>query len=63
VRQCDSDMADRRMDAPTLLSRMGQASREIVKDHTPRKAAEAIYRACELARVHRRKDVGHSVTP
>ena len=38
---------------PSILQQMGEQSREILKDHTPRKAAEAIYRACEIAIKHR----------
>ncbi|HOX59468.1 MAG TPA: glycosyltransferase family 4 protein [Candidatus Paceibacterota bacterium] len=37
----------------TALRAMGQESREILKDHTPHKAAEAIHRACEIAIEHR----------
>lgn len=40
----------------SLLQAMGQESREMVKDHTPRRAAEAIYKACEIA-LARRKSV------
>jgi len=36
-----------------MLARMGNQSREILKDHTPGKAAEAIHRACEIANEHR----------
>lgn len=36
------------------LAAMGARSREIVADHTPAHAAEAILRACELAIAHRR---------
>jgi glycosyltransferase involved in cell wall biosynthesis len=37
------------------LAAMGARSREIVADHTPAHAAEAILRACELAIAHRRQ--------
>ncbi|NBB81151.1 MAG: glycosyltransferase [Verrucomicrobia bacterium] len=37
------------------LASMGARSREIVSEHTPQHAADAIFRACELAIAHRRK--------
>ena len=36
------------------LREMGQASKRIVADYTPRRAAEAVFRACEIAVNHRR---------
>ncbi|MBM3883144.1 MAG: hypothetical protein FJ387_26095 [Verrucomicrobia bacterium] len=42
----------------TELGAMGEESREILKAHTPPKAAEAIYRACGIAIEHRRRKNG-----
>jgi glycosyltransferase involved in cell wall biosynthesis len=39
-------------DARGQLAAMGQASRRIAGDYTPRRAAEAILQACEIAKIH-----------
>ena len=41
-------------EAGNRLREMGQASKRIVADYTPRRAAEAVYKACEIAVNHRR---------
>jgi len=41
-------------EAGNRLREMGQASKRIVADYTPRRAAEAVFRACEIAVNHRR---------
>ena len=42
------------VDNEQSLASMGEASRAIVSDHTPQQAAEAIYRACQIALDRRR---------